>query len=328
MIDKKILLLHSDEIPADGCDISYYQGDVDFKIMKAAGIKAVIIRAGYGTTVDKRFISYINEAVRTGLAVGVYWFIYAKDMAGIIKNAEKCMGVITPYKQYITCGAWSDWEYDSDRYAGILPSSVRSYMVDTFNQKIEAEGYETGIYSNQDYIQSGKFTSWLISKYPLWFAKYASDMGKYANDGKNKRPYLWQYSSDGNGNKYGVSSKKLDLNKVYIKIMREEAVPPLDKVTETPDSVKASNNPYIEPARVIFYNANKSFMYGDDVKWVQWHLWRFGLFLNISGLPDASQIDGIWGKKSDNALAEAQKRLGLTADRKCGRLSREKFKNV
>ena len=328
MTNKKMLLLCSDEASVDGCDISYYQGNIDFKVMKAAGIKVVIIRAGYGTTIDKRFISYINAAIKAGLAVGIYWFIYAADMAGIERNAQKCIEIVAPYKQYITCGVWCDWEYDSDRYAGILTSEERSNMVNAFNQKIEKAGYESGIYSNQDYIQSEKFTTWLISKYPLWFAKYALVKGKYASKGKKGRSYLWQYSSDGNGSRYGVSSKKLDLNKVYINITCEETTPPSDKVTETPASIKACNNPYIEPTRVIFYNAGKSYMYGDDIKWVQWHLWRFGLFLNSLGLPDASQIDGIWGAKSDSAFAIAQERLGLAIDRKCGRVSREKFKKV
>ncbi len=80
MAIKKVMRLLLPDMPAEnGCDISYYQGDVDFVAMKKAGIKAVIIRAGYGSTIDKRFISYINAAIRAGLAVGVYWFIYAAD---------------------------------------------------------------------------------------------------------------------------------------------------------------------------------------------------------------------------------------------------------
>ncbi|MDE6621345.1 MAG: hypothetical protein K2K74_12830 [Lachnospiraceae bacterium] len=52
-----------DAHPENACDISHYQGIIDFKVMKKVGIKAVIIRAGYGITIDKRFISYINAAI-------------------------------------------------------------------------------------------------------------------------------------------------------------------------------------------------------------------------------------------------------------------------
>ncbi len=93
-------------------------------------------------------------------------------------------------------------------------------------------------------------------------------------------------------------------------------------------SVKASANPYPEPTRTIYYAPGKTNMRGDDVKWVQWHMWRFGLFLDGAGHPDASQIDGVWGAASDKALGEAQGLLGLTRDKKCGPKSRQAFKQI
>ena len=237
--------------------------------------------------------------------------------------------MIAPYKQLISLGIWCDWEYDSDRYAGTMTASTRSMLVDTFNCYIEDAGYEAGIYSNQDYIQSEKFQMWLIAKYPLWFAKYSANIGSHAYKGKSKRPYMWQYSSTGDGKAHGVSSRNVDMNKVFISLVPDATVPPVDKVSQNPKAIDANDNPYPEPTRVIYYNTSgKGFMYGDDVKWIQWHLWRFGLFLDGAGLPDASQIDGVWGQKSDIALAIAQERLELTTDRKCGRLTRAKFKNV
>lgn len=327
-IKKVAMSLLPDGQTEDGCDISYYQGNVDFKVMKKAGIKAVIIRAGYGTTIDKRFITYINAAIREGFAIGIYWFVYASTATNVLNNAKKCLEAVVPYKQYISLGIWCDWEYDSDRYAGVMTASMRSKFVDMFNCYIEEAGYEAGIYSNQDYIQSKKFKPWLVAKYPLWFAKYSVNISSYAYKGKNNRPYIWQYSSTGNGKVYGVSSTKLDMNKVFIDLIPDAAVPPADKVSQNPEKINASDNPYPEPTRVIHYISGKSLMYGDDVKWIQWHLWRFGLFLNSTGLPDTALIDGVWGQKSDSALAIAQERLGLTIDRKCGYLTRTKFKIV
>ncbi len=326
-IKKMMTLLDVGRTAVAGCDISYYQGDVDFEIMKRTGIKAVIIRAGYGTTVDKRFVSYINAAIKAGLAIGVYWFLYAADTVGAINNAQKCREVIDPYKEYISLGVWADWEYDSDRYAGTLPSSTRSSIVDAFNRKMETAGYEAGIYSNQDYIQSGKFRPWLVAKYPLWFAKYSNSVSEYAFRGKGGRPYLWQYSASADGKAYGVSSRNLDMNRMYIDLVPEEVMPPAEIASTNPDIVVARENPYPEPTRNIFWR-EKASMYGDDVKWVQWHLWRFGLFLDKKGIPDAKQIDGVWGAKSDRALEIAQTRLGLKQDKICGPLTREMFKKV
>lgn len=327
MVAKKIMMLLFSTVVVNGCDISYYQGDINAIKMKQAGIKAVIIRAGYGTTIDKRFVSYINALIKVGIAVGVYWFIYAANTAEAKSNAKKCLEVITPYKDYITCGVWADWEYDSDKRAGALTPVERSVIVDVFNQEIENADFEAGIYSNQDYIRSGKFTASLVAKYPLWFAKYTSDAGNYANRGKSGKPYLWQYTSSGNGNAYGVSSIHLDLDKFYISLEPSASTPPTDKVSQNPNMIKAMDNPYIEPTRIIYYKPNKTIQYGDDVKWVQWHLWRFGLFLT-DGVPNAGKIDGYFGQESHIALLEAQKRLGLVADGMCGKNTIEKFKSI
>lgn len=328
MITKKIMKLLSQGKSEDGCDVSYYQGDVNFATLKKAGIKAVIIRAGYGTTIDKRFVSYINGAIRAGMAIGVYWFLYAADTAGAVKNAKKCLEIIEPYRQYINIGVWADWEYDSDKRAGAISATVRSNMVDMFNGAIEESGYEAGIYSNQDYMRSGKFQRWLVAKYPLWFAKYNANITSYAYKGKNGRPYIWQYTSSGDGKSHGVSSRYIDLNKIFVDMLPDEAASPADKVSQDPEAVKASANPYPEPTRTIYYTPGKALMYGDDVKWVQWHMWRFGLFLDGAGHPDAGKIDGIWGPASDKALGEAQGLLGLIQDKKCGPQSRQAFKQI
>lgn len=330
MAIKKVLmiLLQSGKQPTDGCDISYHQGGINFKTLKKAGIKSVIIRAGYGTTIDKRFISYINDAIREGFAIGVYWFVYAANTVDVVANAKKCLEVIAPYKGYISLGVWCDWEYDSDQYAGAITAYMRSGLVDAFNSCIEAAGYEAGIYANQDYIQSQKFQPWLVKKYPLWFAKYNANIGSHAYKGKNSRPYIWQYSSTGDGKVHGVSSTNLDMNKVFIDLVPDEAMPPADRVSQNPDTIKAYDNPYPEPTRTIFYMPGKAIMYGDDIKWVQWHMWRFGIFVDKHGNPDASQIDGKWGPASDQALGTAQGRLGLTQDKKFGPVSRQAFKQV
>ena len=310
------------------CDVSYWQGKIDFKKMYDAGIRVVIIRAGYGTTQDKNFVTYINAALAAGLAVGVYWFIYALNAYGAISNAKKCLEVIEPYKNKITCGVWADWEGDSDKYAGSLRAAQRSEMVNAFMGTLNTD-YEVGIYSNQDYIKSGKFTKQLIADYPLWFAKYSSSMGMYATKGKYGAAYMWQYTSSAKGSTYGVGSATLDLDLAFFEPVKQESTETvLDKVQKDNTAIKASDNPYPRPTRIIYYEQGKYLMRGDDVKNVQWDLWRFGLFLDENGVPDATKIDGIWGPDSHEAFVEAQRRLGLKVDGKCGPVSLKKFAEV
>lgn len=317
----------------EGCDISYWQGVIDFKIMYAVGIRFVIIRAGYGMKADKNFITYINGAISAGIMVGIYWFMYAGSITEARNNARKCIEIIAPYKEYIVCRVWADWEYDSDKNAGYMTNAKRSSMVRAFLSQLQDEGYEVGIYSNQDYIKSGKFTESLIREFPLWFAKYSDNMGKYAERGQGAHPYLWQHTSKGKGKTYGVQSTYLDLNRGYFSIERDVSTDNvLDDVQSDNTIIKASDNPYPKPTRIIYYDPNRYLMRGDDVKHVQWELWRFGLFLDENGVPDAAKIDGIWGRDSDEAFAEAQRRLGLLTnnkpDRKCGSISLAKFHSI
>lgn len=291
-------------IAINGADISYHQGAVDFVKLKQMGIKFVIIRAGYGETQDKMFTAYINAAIMVGLAVGVYWFIYAKDNEGARKNAEKFTQIIKPYKDKITCGAWADWEYDSDKRAGLLTVEQRSNLVDTFCQTMTDYGYEVGVYANKDYIQS-KFTAELIARYPLWYARYGKEMGAEAYKGKNGKPYMWQYSSKGNGRDYGVSSDYIDLDYAYFDIAGNSAV-----------DISIDHNPFIEPVSNVKIGKT-----GNDAMWVQWYLWRFGLL-------QKDEIDGVIGKKSDAGIREAQRRLGLAVDGIVGKASRALWKKI
>lgn len=325
---KEVIMLLNRTVVLKGSDVSYWQGNIDFVRMYKAGIRFVIIRAGYGTTQDKNFVTYINAAIKAGLMVGIYWFMYAKSEAAARNNAKKCIEVIAPYKAYIHCMVWADWEYDSDANAGQMSSAKRSSLVRTFLTQLQVAEYQVGIYSNQDYIRSGKFTPSLIAEFPLWFAKYSTSMGIYAERGKDGHPYIWQQSSKGCGSAYGVSSKYLDLNRGYFEIKEVSTETVLDKVQTDNTVIKASDNPYPIPQRVIRYQQGKYLQYGDDVKWVQWHLWRFGLFVDENGIPDATLIDGYWGAKSDMALREAQRRLGLVVDGCLGPKTRNKFESV
>ena len=57
-------------------------------------------------------------------------------------------------------------------------------------------------------------------------------------------------------------------------------------------------------------------------------MWRFGLLFDENGIPDATLIDGYWGAKSDTALREAQRRLGLVVDGSAGENTIKKFEEI
>ena len=89
-------------------------------------------------------------------------------------------------------------------------------------------------------------------------------------------------------------------------------------VTDNAGSIAVSqnHNPYPEPTQTVRIGTT-----GNNARWVQWCLWRFGLL-------EKSGIDGIIGSKSESAIKTAQGKLGLIADGIVGNNTRKMFKSV
>lgn len=191
-----------------GIDVSKWNGRIDWKKVKKAGIDFCIIRTGYSKTVDHKFKYNIEEAIENGLQIGVYHFSYATTNAKAREEAEFCLELIKPYKKYITLGVWFDYEYDSVSYSrryGVYPTkkSVTS-LAKTFCSTVEKNGYSTGIYTNLDF-SSNYFTKEVLNKYPTWIAVW----GKMNYHGKY---VMWQYTDSGRVD--GIQGK-VDMNIFY-----------------------------------------------------------------------------------------------------------------
>lgn len=158
-----------------GIDVSKHQGLIDWKQVAASGVEFVIIRAGFGqNNVDQYFIENIVGAHTAGLKIGVYWFMYCSDNVGAIQNAEKCLSVISLYKDCITLGVFSDWEYDSDEYSPGQTDASRTEFVRLFNERIESAGYKSGTYLNIDYYKNHFIMDRLL-KWDIWLADYSGE---------------------------------------------------------------------------------------------------------------------------------------------------------
>lgn len=86
--------------------------------------------------------------------------------------------------------------------------------------------------------------------------------------------------------------------------------------------ITVDHNPFTEPTTDIKHGSK-----GEGAKWVQWYLWRFGLFTK-DGRADVTQIDGIIGSKSVEAVKIAQERLGLPQTGIVDKNTRTVFKQV
>lgn len=86
-----------------------------------------------------------------------------------------------------------------------------------------------------------------------------------------------------------------------------------------PDSsTQVTSCPYAEPTMVVRKGSN-----GEGARWVQWHLRRLG-YRGSDG--KVIEVDGQFGRQSDWALREFQKKNGLNVDGICGEKSRKKLR--
>lgn len=191
-----------------GLDVSKWNGNIDWKAVKKAGIEFVIIRAGYGTGyVDPYFKKNIEAAIDNKLLIGVYWFSYAHTYQQANLEAQKCYKTIKPYKDKIDLPVFWDFEYDSVNYAKRngygINKKLASGMADTFCTTIKNKGFRAGIYTNIDYTNN-YFTQEVLSKYHTWIAQWT-------NTCTYKGHYIiWQCSDS-----YYINNKRFDLNRFY-----------------------------------------------------------------------------------------------------------------
>lgn len=160
-------------------DVSYAQGKIDWKKVKASGIEGVIIRAGYGKgNADDFLVRNITGAIKQGLHIGVYWFSYAYTEEMAKREARYCNDLIQTYKLNIDLPVFFDWEYDSMDYAhkqGEYPGKeMITAMTEAFCAEITDLGYEAGYYANHDYYDNYYEPS-KLKNYKLWFADYEDD---------------------------------------------------------------------------------------------------------------------------------------------------------
>lgn len=158
-------------------DISYWQGNLDFKKLKSAGINYIILRAGYGTTKDSRFDQYAKACQSVGIKIiGAYWFTYALNVAQAKNEAKLCMDICKPYNiQRI----FYDFEYDTVKKAkakGVnLGSKECNDFTIAFCDTVKAAGITPGYYCNDDYYKTMYSDRVKNKGYYLWYAHYKSD---------------------------------------------------------------------------------------------------------------------------------------------------------
>ena len=162
-----------------GIDVSKYQGNIDWELVKASGVEYAIIRLGYrgmneGTLeLDPYYFDNVKKAAAAGVKIGIYFFSQAKNTEEAVEEAEFVLEHIREYE--ITYPVVFDTEEVTtyDARANGLSRTERTDCCIAFCEKIKEAGYTPMIYANTRYMVMGLELE-RLNEYDKWFAYYGS----------------------------------------------------------------------------------------------------------------------------------------------------------
>lgn len=163
-----------------GIDVSKHNGSVNWAQVDASGIDFALIRAGYGNDIsqkDPKFESNVSGALAHKLAAGIYWFSYAISAVDARKEAQVCKQVLAPYKGKLAFPVAFDYEYASMKYSkehGVNPTNaLTDSIARAFLDSLKDDGWFVNLYTNLDFIRSGRFSAATLKAYDVWLADYS-----------------------------------------------------------------------------------------------------------------------------------------------------------
>jgi len=98
-----------------GIDVSSHNGNINWNSVKGAGVTFAILRMGYSTTTDKKFVEYYKGAKAEKITLGGYWFSYALNTTQAVQEADACIKLLKQYPMQIP--VYYDFEDDTERWA-------------------------------------------------------------------------------------------------------------------------------------------------------------------------------------------------------------------
>ncbi len=179
-----------------GIDVSAFQGEINWKQVKASGIRFALIRLGYrgygqaGNMVEDEYARYnLKEARKAGLEIGAYFFSQATSIDEVDDEIFFFMQILGDTK--LTMPIILDWEYISDtaRTAHVDARTLTD-LQKHFCETMVDFGYQPMVYFNWSLADRRLYLNEL-EDYPFWLALYQDRM-TYPF-----RVEMWQYTCTG-----------------------------------------------------------------------------------------------------------------------------------
>lgn len=169
-----------------GIDVSTFQGLINWKSVKSAGIQFAMIRGGFGRyELDARYEENYKNTKASGVPIGVYHYSYANTVTKARQEAEFVLKYIKG-KQYEYPIAYDVEDVSLSK----LSKKALTDIVNEFCKTVEKAGYYVVIYSSKSWLQD-KLDMRKLARYDVWVAQW-NDVCTY--EGAHG---LWQFSDKG-----------------------------------------------------------------------------------------------------------------------------------
>ena len=186
-------------------DISHWNGNINFNLVKASGIWGVIIKAGgsdAGLYTDPRFEEYYNAAVSAGLHVGAYYFVGKKCVTAADGTADANRFMTMLKGKKFDLPVYLDFEAPAP-----TTKTGNTQAAIAFCRAMEKAGYFTGIYASDVSGFRQRLNSTQLLSFTWWVARYGSVPTQ-----ATRNMTMWQYSSSGSVS--GITGR-VDMNHCY-----------------------------------------------------------------------------------------------------------------
>ena len=180
---------------ATGIDVSEFQGEIDWKAVKADGIDFAMIRLGFRGSesgklvLDSRFKENLKGARKAGVDVGVYFFSQAVTPEEAIEEARYVMKHIRGKGVHYPV-AFDMEPIDGTERAAKLKREEKTAIADAFCQVIDRNRHTPLVYGNPQWLWKHIDRPYLTD-YDIWLAHYTTATSYSSSF------VMWQYTDSG-----------------------------------------------------------------------------------------------------------------------------------
>lgn len=185
--------LRQDSYP--GVDVSAFQRDIDWQMVKDSGIRFAMLRLGYrgyesGKLVEDEYIQQnLKQTKEVGMPIGAYFFSQALTIKEVDEEIDFMLKVLGDYELHMPIVL--DWEIPTDTArTAQMDARTLTALQEYFCKTMADKGYTPMVYFNWHQSNTLLYLNEL-EDYPFWLALYTNRM---------TYPYhveMWQYTASG-----------------------------------------------------------------------------------------------------------------------------------